>query len=61
MMRTEISAERPIAAPADAVYRCIADYEHHHRPGGFLPPNFSDFTIERGGCLLYTSPSPRDS
>jgi hypothetical protein len=49
MFRTEISAERLTDAPADVVYRCIADYEHHHRPGGFLPPNFSDFTIERGG------------
>ena len=49
MFRTEISAERLTDAPADVVYRCIADYERHHRPGGFLPPNFSDFTIERGG------------
>jgi hypothetical protein len=49
MFRTDLSAERHIDAPADVVYRCIADYERHHRPGGFLPPAFSDFQIERGG------------
>ena len=36
-------------APADVVYRCIADYRRHHRPEGFLPPAFSDLRVERGG------------
>ena len=49
MTRTRLSAERLLDAPADVVYHCIADYEHHHRPEGFLPPAFSDFQIERGG------------
>lgn len=49
MIRTQISAERLIDAPADVVYHCISDYQAHHRPGGFLPPAFSDFQIERGG------------
>ena len=48
-MKTRITAERVIAAPADVVYRCLADYQHHHRPEGFLPPSFSDFRVERGG------------
>ena len=48
-MKTRITAERVIDAPADVVYRCIADYQHHHRPEGFLPPSFSDFRVERGG------------
>jgi hypothetical protein len=47
--KVHLSAERLIDAPADVVYACIADYRHHHRPGGFLPPAFHDFTIERGG------------
>jgi hypothetical protein len=49
MFRTDLSAQRLLDAPADVVYRCIADYERHHRPGGFLPTAFSDFQIERGG------------
>lgn len=49
MTRTRFSAERLVDAPADVVYRCIADYLHHHRPEGFLPPAFSDFRVERGG------------
>jgi len=49
MMSLRITAERVIDAPADAVYRCIADYRQHHRPGGFLPPAFSDFHIQQGG------------
>jgi hypothetical protein len=49
MIRTELSAERQIDAPAEVVYHCIADYREHHRPGGFLPPAFSDFRIEQGG------------
>ena len=41
------SAEREISAPARRVYHYIADFrQHHHR---FLPPAFSDFTVEIGG------------
>lgn len=49
MTRTRCSAERLVDAPADVVYRCIADYHRHHRPEGFLPQAFSDFRVERGG------------
>jgi hypothetical protein len=49
MFRTQLSAERLIDAPADVVYHCISDYREHHCPGGFLPPAFSNFQIERGG------------
>ncbi len=49
MAPLHLSAERLVDAPADVVYRCIADYQRHHRPGGFLPPAFSDLRIERGG------------
>jgi Polyketide cyclase / dehydrase and lipid transport len=48
-MKTYFSAERVIDAPADVVYRCLADYTHHHRPGGFLPPAFSNQEILSGG------------
>jgi polyketide cyclase/dehydrase/lipid transport protein len=49
MSRIHLSAERVIDAPADIAYHCIADYEAHHKPGGFLPSMFKDQTIERGG------------
>ena len=49
MIQTHISGERLMDAPADVVYHCISDYREHHRPGGFLPPHFSSFQIERGG------------
>jgi hypothetical protein len=49
MTRTRFSAERFVDAPAGVVYHCIADYREHHRPGGFLPPAFSNFSIARGG------------
>jgi hypothetical protein len=48
-MHTSVFAERVIAAPADVVYRCLADYVHHHRPGGFLPPAFSNQEVLSGG------------
>ncbi len=48
-MQTVLSAERVLDAPADVVYRCIADYRQHHRPGGFLPPAFHDLDILSGG------------
>jgi uncharacterized protein YndB with AHSA1/START domain len=42
-----ISAERKVEAPAETVYRYLADmHEHHPR---FLPPAFSDFEVESGG------------
>jgi uncharacterized protein YndB with AHSA1/START domain len=47
MAELSLAAEREIGAPAEQVYRYIADYnEHHHR---FLPPAFSDFRVEQGG------------
>jgi Polyketide cyclase / dehydrase and lipid transport len=49
-MKTRYSAERLIDAPAEVVYRCLADYVHHHRPGGFLPPAFSNQEILSGGA-----------
>ena len=42
----EVSADRLIGASAEEVYKLIADHEHHAR---FLPPAFSDFTVESGG------------
>jgi hypothetical protein len=48
-MKTTLSAERMIDAPAEVIYHCIADYREHHRPGGFLPEAFSDLRILRGG------------
>src|SRR5438477_8871512 len=48
-MKTNFSAERVIQAPADVVYRCLADYTQHHRPGGFLPPAFSNQEVLSGG------------
>ena len=48
-MRTHFGAERLISAPTQVVYHLIADYREHHRPEGFLPPEFSDQEIQRGG------------
>jgi hypothetical protein len=48
-MKTRFGAERLIDAPAGVVYHCLADYRHHHRPGGFLPPAFEQLEITRGG------------
>jgi uncharacterized protein YndB with AHSA1/START domain len=42
-----VSAERVVDAPADAVYRYVADMRDHH--ARFLPPAFSDFRVESGG------------
>ncbi|HEX2033922.1 MAG TPA: SRPBCC family protein [Chloroflexota bacterium] len=49
MSQIRFGAERLIDAPAAVVYHCIADYREHHRPGGFLPPAFTDLQVERGG------------
>jgi hypothetical protein len=40
-------AERAVGAPAEHVYRLIADFERHHPR--FLPPAFSEFRVEEGG------------
>jgi hypothetical protein len=48
-MKTTFVAERVLDAPAHVVYRCLADYIHHHRPGGFLPPAFSNQELLSGG------------
>ncbi|MGE5136099.1 MAG: SRPBCC family protein [Gemmatimonadota bacterium] len=41
------SAEGLVGAPADTVYRYLADMREHHPR--FLPPAFSDFQVESGG------------
>jgi hypothetical protein len=46
MARIDVVEEGRVGAPADVVYRCIADHEKHQ---GFLPPAFSDFKVEAGG------------
>jgi hypothetical protein len=48
-MKTFVSAERVMDAPAGTVYHLIADYREHHRPEGFLPPAFTDLVVEKGG------------
>ena len=47
MARIAVSAESTVEAPADTVYRYIADMREHHPR--FLPPAFSDFRVESGG------------
>ena len=42
-----VTAERSIEAPAEAVYGYLADMREHHPR--FLPPAFSDFQVESGG------------
>jgi hypothetical protein len=42
-----VSAEGRVDAPADTVYRYLADMREHHPH--FLPPAFSDFEVESGG------------
>ena len=48
-MKTTITAEREMAAPAEVLYHLLADYRTHHRPDGFLPPAFTDMEIHHGG------------
>ncbi|MFL5823337.1 MAG: SRPBCC family protein [Solirubrobacteraceae bacterium] len=43
----QVSAERAIDAPTEAVYGYLADMREHHPH--FLPPAFSDFRVETGG------------
>ena len=47
MAQNRIVAERSINAPAERVYRYLADYREHHPR--ILPPAFSDFRVEEGG------------
>jgi len=47
MARIVASAEGTVDAPAETVYRYIADMREHHPR--FLPPAFSDFRVESGG------------
>ena len=47
MAKIVVSAERTVEAPADAVYRYVADMREHHPH--YLPPAFSDFQVESGG------------
>ncbi|MGH8981922.1 MAG: SRPBCC family protein [Acidimicrobiales bacterium] len=47
MSTVTAAVTRNVAAPADVVYRCIADYRVHHPK--FLPPAFSGFEVEEGG------------
>jgi uncharacterized protein YndB with AHSA1/START domain len=42
-----VSAEGRVDAPADTVYRYLADMREHHPH--FLPPAVSDFEVESGG------------
>src|SRR5690242_1711351 len=47
MAQVHVEAEAPVAAPAEQVYMCIADYRQHHPH--ILPPAFSDLQVEQGG------------
>ncbi len=47
MATINVSADRAIGAPADAVYGYLADMREHHPR--FLPPAFEDFQVESGG------------
>jgi uncharacterized protein YndB with AHSA1/START domain len=47
MPRNVVSTEATVDAPAETVYRYLADMRDHHPH--FLPPAFSDFRVESGG------------
>ena len=47
MSELRVVAERALGAPAEHVYRLLADFDRHHRC--FLPPAFSQFRVEEGG------------
>ncbi|HLO36505.1 MAG TPA: SRPBCC family protein [Candidatus Deferrimicrobium sp.] len=51
------AAQRTIAAPAETLYDYVADFREHHPR--FLPPAFSDFTVETGGIGVGTETSSR--
>ena len=46
MRKLTVEQEGAVGAPAQLVYRLIADDEHHQR---FLPTGFSDFKVLEGG------------
>jgi hypothetical protein len=46
-MAVHASAEGEVGAPAEDVYRYLADMREHHPK--FLPDNFTDFVVESGG------------
>ena len=46
MRKLTVEQEGAVGAPAQLVYRLIADDEHHQR---FLPTEFSDFKVLEGG------------
>ena len=56
MSELRVVAERAMGAPAEVIYRCIADFDRHHQH--FLPPAFSEFQVEegRGGCRYRAQP-----
>jgi uncharacterized protein YndB with AHSA1/START domain len=47
MAERHVAAERRIDAPAERVYRLLADYTTHHPR--ILPPAFLEFRVEQGG------------
>lgn len=47
MAEISVSTESTVAAPAERVYRIIADYARHHPH--ILPPAIHDLVIEEGG------------
>lgn len=47
MADVRVTAEGPVGAPAELVYRLIADYREHHPE--FLPPAFTRPVIHEGG------------
>ena len=47
MAMIHVAAEREIGAPAESVYGYLSDMREHHP--NFLPPAFTDFTVESGG------------
>ncbi len=49
MALIQIEAETMVAAPPKKVYRLIADYKKDER-ARWLPPNYSDYTVEQGGA-----------
>ncbi len=44
MAEISVSVEGLVAAPAEQVYRILADYRRHHPR--ILPPAFSGFAVE---------------
>lgn len=47
MGQVHVAVDRVVDAPAEHVYRLVADMRAHHPH--FLPPAFSDFEVESGG------------